>query len=100
MSELTWLRVGGPAEWLFHPADEKDLSEFLSGLDREIPVFVVGAGTNLIVRDGGIAGVVVRLGKSFDKIEFDGCRVAVGAAARGAEGCRGSREEGIGSHIP
>ena len=84
MSELTWLRVGGPAEWLFHPADEKDLSEFLSGLDQEIPVFVVGAGTNLIVRDGGIAGVVVRLGKSFDKIEFDGCRVAVGAAARGA----------------
>ena len=84
MSELTWLRVGGPAEWLFHPEDEADLSEFLSALDQEIPVFVVGAGTNLIVRDGGITGVVVRLGKSFDKIEFDGCRAEIGAAARGA----------------
>ena len=84
MSELTWLRVGGPAEWLFQPADEKDLSGFLSGLDPEIPVFVVGAGTNLIVRDGGIAGVVVRLGRSFNKIEFDGCRAEIGAAALGS----------------
>ena len=95
MSELTWLRVGGPAEWLFQPADEKDLSEFLSGLKREIPVFVVGAGTNLIVRDGGIAGVVVRLGRSFNKIEFDGCRAEVGAAALGSRVAVEAAENGL-----
>ena len=95
MSELTWLRVGGPAEWLFQPADEKDLSEFLSGLDREIPLFVVGAGTNLIVRDGGIAGVVVRLGRPFSKIEFDGCRARIGAAALGSRVAVEAAENGL-----
>src|SRR5260370_14370748 len=61
LAELTWFRVGGPAQLLFTPADEDDLAYFLKHLPREFPVYVVGVGSNLIVRDGGIAGVVIRL---------------------------------------
>lgn len=81
LSELTWLRVGGPAEWLFQPADEDDLSEFLSALDPSVPVFAMGVGSNLIVRDGGLPGVVVKLGRAFAGIEVDGETVRAGAAA-------------------
>ena len=59
---MTWFRVGGPAEVLFSPADEDDLAYFLADLPREIPVTVIGLGSNLIVRDGGVQGVVIRLG--------------------------------------
>ena len=83
MSDLTWLRVGGPAEVLFNPADEGDLAYFLGRCPVEIPLTVVGVGSNLLVRDGGIAGVVVRLGgKAFGSIDItaDGA-LAAGAAA-------------------
>ena len=63
LSDLTWLRVGGPADWLFQPADQADLAAFLSDLPPEIPVFPMGVGSNLIVRDGGLRAVVVRLGR-------------------------------------
>lgn len=64
LAELTWLRVGGPADWLFQPADARDLADFLAALDPGVPVFPMGVGSNLIVRDGGIRGVVIRLGRA------------------------------------
>jgi UDP-N-acetylmuramate dehydrogenase len=74
MSELTWFRVGGPAEVLFTPADEEDLAHFLSELDVAVPVYVVGVGSNLLVRDGGVPGVVIRLGRGFAGMELVGDR--------------------------
>ena len=94
LSELTWLRVGGPADWLFQPADLADLSAFLRDLDPAVPVFVMGVGSNLIVRDGGIRGVVVRLGRGFSDIAVDGSRVTAGAAALGAHVARRAAEAG------
>ncbi len=81
LADLTWLRVGGPAEWLFRPADAADLAAFLAALDPGVPVMPIGVGSNLIVRDGGIDGVVVRLGRGFNGIGIDGDRVVAGAAA-------------------
>jgi UDP-N-acetylmuramate dehydrogenase len=82
IAEATWFRVGGPAEALFSPADEDDLAYVLSALPREIPVTTIGLGSNLIVRDGGVAGLVIRLGgRAFGSVEImEGFRVAVGAA--------------------
>lgn len=97
LSELTWLRVGGPADWLFQPADLDDLSAFLGALDPAIPVFVMGLGSNLIVRDGGIRGLVIRLGRGFNDIEIDvdGGRVTAGAAALDAHVARRAAEAGL-----
>jgi UDP-N-acetylmuramate dehydrogenase len=95
MAELTWLRVGGPADWLFQPADEDDLAGFLAALPAEVPVLPVGVGSNLIVRDGGIAGVVVRLGRGFNAIGVEGDRVIAGAAALDAHVARKAAEAGI-----
>lgn len=95
MAELTWLRVGGPAEWLFQPADEGDLANFLGALPTETPVFPMGVGSNLIVRDGGVAGVVVRLGRGFNAIRVEGDRVVAGAAALDAHVARRAAEAGI-----
>lgn len=81
LADLTWLRVGGPAEWLFQPADEADLVAFLRDLDPSVSVFPMGVGSNLIVRDGGMRGVVIRLGRAFAGINIDGQEVAAGAAA-------------------
>ncbi|MDE0967988.1 MAG: UDP-N-acetylmuramate dehydrogenase [Octadecabacter sp.] len=81
MSDLTWLRVGGQADVFFQPVDEDDLRKFLTVLPLDVPVFVMGVGSNLIVRDGGIRGVVIRLGRGFNSIEFNGNLVRVGAAA-------------------
>ncbi len=81
LAELTWLRVGGPADWLFQPADRSDLIRFLTRLDTGVRVFVMGVGSNLIVRDGGIDGVVIRLGRNFAGIEICGNTVRAGAAA-------------------
>jgi UDP-N-acetylmuramate dehydrogenase len=81
LAPFTWFRVGGAADVLFLPKDEADLAEFLAKLDPLIPVTVLGAASNVIVRDGGIAGVVVRLGPAFGKIATDGLRVTAGAAA-------------------
>jgi UDP-N-acetylmuramate dehydrogenase len=95
MADLTWLRVGGPADWLFQPADEADLADFLAALPAHVPVLPVGVGSNLIVRDGGIAGVVIRLGRGFNGIEVEGDRVVAGAAALDAHVARRAAEAGV-----
>lgn len=92
---LTWLRVGGPADWLFQPADAEDLAEFLSQLDATLPVFPMGVGSNLIVRDGGIRGVVIRLGRGFNGIEVEGDRVIAGAGALDAHVARRAADAGL-----
>src|SRR3954449_9120406 len=82
LAELTWFRVGGPAQVLFTPADEDDLAYFLAHLPGEIPVHVIGVGSNLIVRDGGIEGVVIRLAPgAFGEASASGDVVAAGTAA-------------------
>ncbi len=73
------MRVGGPADWLFQPADTRDLARFLRLLDSNVPVFVMGVGSNLIIRDGGIRGVVIRLGRPFMTMRFEGQTAVVGA---------------------
>jgi len=95
LADLTWLRVGGPADWLFVPADRTDLADFLRALDPAIPVFPMGVGSNLIVRDGGIRGVVIRLGRGFNAIEIDGTRVTAGAAALDAHVARKAAAAGV-----
>jgi UDP-N-acetylmuramate dehydrogenase len=78
---LTWFRVGGPAEILFRPADPADLAEFLAAKPPEVPVTVIGVGSNLLVRDGGIAGVTIRLGRGFAGIAVSGEEICAGAGA-------------------
>jgi UDP-N-acetylmuramate dehydrogenase len=95
LNDLTWLRVGGPADWLFQPADLEDLRTFLKQLDPAIPVFPMGVGSNLIVRDGGIRAVVIRLGRGFNAMEVNGLQVTVGAAALDAHVARKAAEQGV-----
>jgi UDP-N-acetylmuramate dehydrogenase len=95
LADLTWLRVGGPADWLFQPADEADLAGFLGALDSDTPVFPMGVGSNLIVRDGGIRAVVIRLGRGFNAISVQGNRVIAGAAALDAHVARRAAEAGV-----
>ncbi|WP_288924953.1 UDP-N-acetylmuramate dehydrogenase [uncultured Maritimibacter sp.] len=95
LASLTWMRVGGPADWLFQPADEDDLAAFLRDLDPSVPVFPMGVGSNLIVRDGGIRGVVVRLGRGFNGIDIQGTTVTAGAAALDAHVARKAAEAGV-----
>lgn len=95
LADLTWLRVGGPADWLFQPADEADLVDFLGQLDPAVPVFPMGVGSNLIVRDGGMRAVVVRLGRGFNGIAIDGDTVTAGAAALDAHVARKAAEAGL-----
>ncbi|MEM7616613.1 MAG: FAD-binding protein, partial [Pseudomonadota bacterium] len=96
LADLSWLRVGGPADWLFQPADLEDLQEFLRALPPEVPVFPLGVGSNLIIRDGGIRGVVIRLGRGFNGFEALGdARVKVGAALLDAHAARKAAALGI-----
>lgn len=95
LSDLTWLRVGGPADWLLQPADAGDLAAFLASLPGDVPVFAMGVGSNLIVRDGGIRGVVIRLGRGFNGIRIEGDRVIAGAAALDAHVARRAAEAGV-----
>lgn len=95
LADLTWLRVGGPADWLYQPADEADLCAFLGALDPSVAVFPMGVGSNLIVRDGGIRAVVIRLGRGFNGIEVQGDRVVAGAAALDAHVARRAAEAGL-----
>ncbi len=82
LAELTWFRVGGPAQLLFTPSNEDDLAYFLKSLPKELPVYVVGVGSNLIVRDGGVPGVVIRLSpRAFGDTSAEGDTVSAGAAA-------------------
>ena len=71
LSEITWLRVGGPADFFFMPADTQDLIDFLKMLPDDIDIFPIGVGSNLIVRDGGLRAVVVRLGRKFNHIQIE-----------------------------
>ena len=80
LGEFTWFRVGGPAQSFYMPEDENDLAYFLRNLPSEISVTVIGAGSNLIVRDGGVAGVVVRLGRGFNDVKIEDQRATVGTA--------------------
>jgi len=95
LADLTWMRVGGPAEVLFQPADLEDLSDFLAGLDPSVPVFPMGVGSNLIVRDGGITGVVIRMGRGFNGIEIGDNEVVAGAAALDAHVARKAADAGL-----
>ena len=95
LADLTWLRVGGPADWLFQPADEQDLAGFLQALDPSVPVFPMGVGSNLIVRDGGLRAVVIRLGRGFNGIAIHGDLVTAGAAALDAHVARRAAEAGL-----
>jgi len=81
LAPLLWFKAGGRAEWLFEPADADDLADFLKALDPATPVWPLGAGSNLIVRDGGLAGVTVRLGRPFSDVVVDGGLVRAGAGA-------------------
>ena len=96
MAGLTWFQVGGPAEVLFQPADEDDLAAFLKACPEEVPVTPVGIGSNLLVRDGGILGVVIRLGRGFNGIEAHGARVTAGAAVPDALVAKKAAAAGVG----
>ncbi len=95
LADLTWLRVGGPADWLYQPADEADLADFLAALDPAVAVFPMGVGSNLIVRDGGLRAVVIRLGRGFNGISVEGNRVVAGAAALDAHVAKRAAEAGL-----
>jgi UDP-N-acetylmuramate dehydrogenase len=95
LSGLTWLRVGGPADYLFQPADVDDLAAFLKALPEDLAVFPMGVGSNLIVRDGGLRAVVIRMGRGFNHIEVEGNRVRAGVAALDAHAARKAAQAGV-----
>ncbi len=80
LASLTWFKTGGPAEALFEPADEADLAYFLSCCESSIPILTIGSGSNLLIRDGGVDGIVVRLGKAFAAVSVEGHDIVAGAA--------------------
>ena len=91
----TWFRAGGPADVLFRPADRDDLIEFIKKKPKDVPVTVIGYGSNLLVRDGGVAGVVVRMGKRMAEIEIDGDDVSAGAGAGDVAVSAAARDAGV-----
>lgn len=95
LAELTWFRVGGPAQLLFMPEDEQDLAYMLANLPAEIPVTVIGLGSNLIVRNGGVPGVVVRLGRGFGAIAVEDVTLCAGAAVPDVKVARTAQEAGL-----
>ena len=96
LAELTWFRVGGPAQVFYIPEDENDLAYFLRDLPTEIPVYVIGAGSNLIVRDCGVPGVIIRLGRGFNEVKIqDGQRIRAGAAMLDVKVAREAQKAGI-----
>src|SRR5215471_6826902 len=96
LGPLTWFRVGGPAQALFMPQDDADLAYLLGSLPAEIPVFVLGLGSNLIVRDGGVPGVVIRLGRGFNNVVAEpGQRIRAGAAVPDVKVARAAQDAGI-----
>lgn len=95
LKDLVWFRAGGPAEILFRPADETDLGTFLFAKPADVRVSVIGVGSNLLVRDGGIPGVVIRLPAAFGKIAVEGTRIIAGAAALDANVARTAADAGI-----
>jgi UDP-N-acetylmuramate dehydrogenase len=96
LAPLVWFKSGGNAEWLFEPADEADLTQFLSELEHDVPVMALGLGSNMIVRDGGVPGVIVRLGKPFSRIERpDETTLRCGGGASGILVSSTARDAGI-----
>jgi UDP-N-acetylmuramate dehydrogenase len=95
LKDLVWFRAGGPAEVLYRPADVEDLETFLYAKPAEVRVGVIGVGSNLIVRDGGIPGVTIRLSSAFGKVSIEGTRVRAGAAALDANVARAAADAGI-----
>jgi UDP-N-acetylmuramate dehydrogenase len=96
LASVSWFRTGGPAEWLVRPKDEADLARFLAELANEVPVTPIGVGSNLIVRDGGVDGVVVRLPKSFADVTIEpGNKVRAGGAAMGITVASAARDAGV-----
>lgn len=95
LARYTWFRVGGPAEVLFEPADRDDLAAFMASRPKEVDITVIGGTSNILVRDGGIPGVTIRLGKAFAGIEVKGTRVHAGAAAADMNVARKARDAGI-----
>jgi UDP-N-acetylmuramate dehydrogenase len=96
LASFIWFRTGGPAEWLVRPKDEADLARFLAELPNEVPVTPIGVGSNLIVRDGGVDGVVVRLPKSFADVTIEpGNKVRAGGAAMGITVASAARDAGV-----
>lgn len=96
LAPLVWFKSGGAAQWLFEPADVDDLAQFVAALDRQIPVWPLGLGSNLIVRDGGVAGVTVRLGKAFASVEaLDALTLRCGGGASGILIASNARDAGI-----
>lgn len=96
LAPYTWFKTGGPADWLFEPADIDDLEAFLARLDPAVPVMALGLGSNMIVRDGGVPGVVVRLGKAFAKVEHTGeLELTCGGGASGILVASTARDLGI-----
>lgn len=96
MADITWFRVGGPAQLLFTPADEADLALFLAALPADFPVFVMGLGSNLLVRDGGVPGAVIRLGRGFGEIKVEaGHRLRAGTAVPDVKVARAAADAGV-----
>ena len=95
LAPLLWFKAGGPADMLFEPADGDDLCDFLRALPRDVPVMALGLGSNLIVRDGGVPGVVVRLGKPFASVRADGDMLLCGGGASGIAVSSAARDAGL-----
>ena len=96
LADITWFRVGGPAQVLFTPADAADLAYFLREIPADLPVFVIGLGSNLLVRDGGVPGVVIRLGRGFADIKVEpGNRIRVGTAVPDVKLARAAADAGL-----
>lgn len=95
LGEFTWFRVGGSAQAFFMPDDENDLAYFLRNLSTELPVTVIGAGSNLIVRDGGVPGVVARLGRGFNDVKVEDHRVTAGTAMLDVMVARAAQTAGV-----
>ena len=95
LSRVTWFRVGGSAQVMYRPADGEDLSDFLKRRPKDIPVTVIGVGSNLLVRDGGIPGVVIRLGREFASITAADTDITAGAGALDTNVAKGAANAGI-----
>jgi UDP-N-acetylmuramate dehydrogenase len=95
LSTFTWFRVGGPADILFRPADPQDLAAFIAAKPRDVPVTVIGVASNLLIRDGGVPGVVVRLGRGFADVTAEGSEIVAGAGALDLNVALTAREAGI-----
>ena len=95
LGDFIWFRTGGAAEWLVRPADVADLADFFGNLDPAVPVMAIGVGSNLIVRDGGVPGVVVRLPKSFATVAIEGETLRAGGGAMGISAASAARDAGL-----